>query len=79
MKEFKTNNKNHSFEVEPSSKYRLKDEEIETDDLSMISNIDIEANLEQLTDDFKFENRNSIVKKPKKVKSEVPRVIGFFL
>lgn len=72
MKEFKTNNKNHSFEVEPSSKYRLKDEEIETDDLSMISNIDIEANLEQLTDDFKFENRNSIVKKPKKVKSEVP-------
>mgnify|MGYP001031187980 CR=1 FL=1 len=38
----------------------------------MLGDIDIEANLEQLTDKFSFENRNSIVRKPKKVKSEVP-------
>ena len=50
----------------------MQEEEITTDDQSMLGDIDIEANLEQLTDKFSFENRNSIVKRPKKVKSEVP-------
>lgn len=46
LKEMKSNNKNHSFDVEPAAKFRLKDEELNKDDESMLSNIDLEANLE---------------------------------
>ena len=63
LKDLKSNNKNHHFDNEPPAKFRLKDEELNKDDESMLANIDLEANLEQLGEDFNFENRNSIAVK----------------
>jgi hypothetical protein len=60
LKEFKVNNKNAMFDVEPSQKYRLLDEEIKPKGGEEQALDDHE---EQKPDNFKFENRLSISKK----------------
>ena len=62
LKEFKTTSK--GFDVEPAYKYRLLDEEIKPKE----EEAKIEEEADQTPDDFMFENRGSICKKPKAVK-----------